>query len=553
MAIKAVPAYHTPRNPKRKNMMREVEAVARLYGVWPLTEWQYKALAVLTEIGPDGEPWYTEGNVFVPRRAGKSVVVAMILVFIRMLFWEKHRIGKVFHHVIWQAQTVQDALRVWNQQIWPMIDASDIVRIGGLDNRKGNRSAASNSPYQKSFKTGAICSLLANVPGAGRGLEAGLIIMDEVQQFPDHTRMRALGLMMNEVAGGQIIMFGTMGGDEAVLMNQRVDGGRMLAQEQTQRALLSSGDGWEDLPERRCYIEWGLGDVKPPDIDILDEDLWVQAHPMIGERLFDLGKMREGILRDQEDRNGVLNEWLNTRTLGSADPAIPWRVYESVERDFPEEWLGEWATLGLHADRDMETVSVSVVGRTDTGDGTDRDNLASIRPAFRNKQPEGKHAQIPGGRQYADMVFEVPKHELSEWLVTYLTEHKQIRQISWLVDSEVAAALDGFGARIPPGVVMTPMQFMAFKQACSQFRLSCLSEAIWIRPSPWLRKALASVVLQPSGNGFYFKPNPELGVVGADELWSAVIALGSWKTGYGRRYQRPEPPTVPTRPERKAG
>lgn len=247
------PRFATPRTPSRDSLGPQVAAVARALGQ-PLLPWQQYVADVATELGTDGLPCFREIVVSVPRQAGKTTFV-LVTELQRCIGWATAQ------RVAYTAQTGQDARKKLLDDQIPIIERSALrPAVAKINRAQGNEGVL--------FKNGSRIDVLASTESAGHGKTLDLGVLDEVFADVDDRREQAVLPAMITRPAAQLLVVSTMGTDESVYLNRKVDIGRTFAE--TGRT-----DGI-------AYFEWSA-DLSVGDPS--DPTTWAACHPGLGHTI----------------------------------------------------------------------------------------------------------------------------------------------------------------------------------------------------------------------------------------------------------------------------
>lgn len=206
---------------------------------------------VATELDADGLPCFREIVVTVPRQAGKTtfVLVAMLQ---RCLGWATAQ------RVAYTAQTGQDARKKLLDDQVPILERSALrPAIAKINRAQGNEGII--------FRNGSRIDVLASTETAGHGKTLDLPVLDEVMADSDDRREQAVLPAMITRPAAQLLIVSTMGTDESVYLNRKVDIGR---------AFVEAG-----RTDKIAYFEWS---ADLASMDPNDPATWAACHPGLG-------------------------------------------------------------------------------------------------------------------------------------------------------------------------------------------------------------------------------------------------------------------------------
>lgn len=224
----------------------------------PLMPWQRIVADVGCEIDPvTGLPAYREVRVTIPRQSGKTTL---------FLSWQVNRcVSKRWRHPqrsAFTAQTGKDARDKWIDELFPLIRNSPLKSLVATT---GSRLSINEGMGNESirFKTGSIIRLLSTATTSGHSKTLHQAVMDEVWHDTDDRREQGLRPAMITVRDAQLLVCSTAGTESSLVLNRKVDSGRLAAQEDT-------GSGV-------AYFEWSAPDGWTPD----DEDAYFDFSPAL--------------------------------------------------------------------------------------------------------------------------------------------------------------------------------------------------------------------------------------------------------------------------------
>ena len=291
------PLFATERNPERVTLGSEMARVAKVLDR-PLMDWQRLVADVAMEVDDDGRPVYREVVVSVPRQCGKSVLL-LCWVLHRLLVWPR-----LPQQSLWMAQSLSDAVFMWERQFWPLLEASGVADIEGM-----TLARSLSNPAVRCGRSGSGLRVAATNSVSGHGATAGLVVMDEAMAFVDDRQEQAALPAMRAVADAQLLIASTAGDHSSLFLRRKVEAGRARCESGAQ--------------SRSAYFEWGAGE----DSDPADEDVWRSAVPALG-RTVEIDQLRHEfeVMELDEFRRAALNQW----TTRQVEPPIPVELWEQV-------------------------------------------------------------------------------------------------------------------------------------------------------------------------------------------------------------------------------
>lgn len=303
--MNALPAYATPRNPKRPTFGARVAHVAANVMGTPLMPWQRLVADVAMEIDTErpGEWAYQTVVISVPRQSGKTALMRAVASD-RLLSYRNHVIQMT-------AQTGKDARKRWDQ----------IVEALGVEQHpKAFKKIASRGSEALTYKrTGSVLSPFAPTPTAIHGDSLHLVMIDEAWAF-DEESGTALTAAINPtfatVLDSQVWIASTKGTAKSAYLNRLIAQGRKCV---------------GDPDSRIAYFEWSA------DPDLAEKDPYgrdtLAFHPAIGytqsyDKILTLGK--------EEPMATWKRSYLNIEDLTGEASVIDLAVWDSLARSITE-------------------------------------------------------------------------------------------------------------------------------------------------------------------------------------------------------------------------
>ena len=212
----AEPLYATPVDPTRPNRLKRMRKLAELMGYGGLLDWQSQGLVLLTEedrekalrLLLDGNkglvrpaepdpvealrllqaerpelkalriPFYKTVVISVPRQLGKTEIVAWLPVLERLVWWDRPQT------VLWNAQSLTDALSMFTSKILPRLEDSPLWELAGF----ASTLRSLNNPTLRAVKTGSVLRVVSSGKASGHGQTAQLVVFDEAWDMADDSR-----------------------------------------------------------------------------------------------------------------------------------------------------------------------------------------------------------------------------------------------------------------------------------------------------------------------------------------------------------------------------
>lgn len=242
--------YATPRTPERKTHGAQVAALASQLGV-PLMPWQRQVFDVALEVDADDRYVFREVVVTVPRQAGKSTAL-MLLMAHRCLMQPGAR-------VVYTAQNRTDARKKWEDDHVHMLQRSPLSSQFKVRLQNGQEAIR--------FKNGSLWTITSTTEKAGHGMTLDLPVLDEAFAQVDNRMEQAFKPAMATRSNAQFWVTSTAGTEDSHYLNAKVDQGR---------GLVDAG-----VTEGVAYFEWSADQ----DLDLDDPRSWWSFHPALGHTI----------------------------------------------------------------------------------------------------------------------------------------------------------------------------------------------------------------------------------------------------------------------------
>jgi Phage Terminase len=305
-----------------------VAAIAQAIGL-PLMPWQAQVVNVGLELNPVSLlPVYRSIRVAVPRQSGKTTLVLSLQVD-RSLNWGQ------LQHTLYTAQDRNHSREKWEEQC-------DVLRRTVL--RKQFTQRRQTGMERSVWKaTGSTVGITASGETSGHGATLDLGIVDEAWAQRDERLAAAFRPAMMTRRSAQEWWFSTMGTEDSVPWNDRVDDGRARVEVQ-----------WADPSECQgvAYFEWSA----PDDADPYQEATWWSCMPALG-RTVDVATVATDAasMPEADFRRGYLNQ----RTTGGK-PVIEPGLWPKLRN--PDVQIGGVMALGADATPDRGFASIVAAG-----------------------------------------------------------------------------------------------------------------------------------------------------------------------------------------------
>jgi hypothetical protein len=295
--------------------------------------WQIQVVNVAYELLPGGVPAYRVVRVAVPRQSGKTTIVLVIEID-RSLNWGE------LQHTLYTAQDRNHSREKWEEQ------TEELRRTVLRKQFVQRRQTGMERTVWKA--TGSVVGITASGETSGHGPTLDLAIVDEAWAQRDERLAAAFRPAMMTRRLAQEWWLSTMGTEDSVPWNDRVDDGRARVEAQL-----------IDPSERKgvAYFEWSA----PDEADPYDEQTWWQCMPALG-RTVDVETVATDAasMPEADFRRGYLNQ----RTSGGR-PVIEPGLWPRLRNDSLS--IGAQMVLAADATPDRSYASIAACGWA--GDG----------------------------------------------------------------------------------------------------------------------------------------------------------------------------------------
>ncbi len=303
--------------------------------------WQRYVADVALEVDPaTGRLAYREVVLTVPRQSGKTSLILPVAVHRALGFGARQ-------HIVYTAQTRNDARKKWEDEHQPILEASPLASLVRTRKRTGAEAFV--------WTNGSIHGINAPTAKAGHGATLDLGFIDEAFARPDDLVEQAFRPAMITRPEPQFWVVSTAGTAESTYLRTKVEAGRRRVENE---------DGGQ-----ACYFEWSA----PDDADPLDPATWQGCMPALGHTI------DERAIRSELDsmltehgadglnlfRRAYLNQWPDLMGGGwSVIPEAAWRacgqatgrpaaVALCLDASWPDAATGSIGTAGYTADGDL--------------------------------------------------------------------------------------------------------------------------------------------------------------------------------------------------------
>jgi phage terminase large subunit-like protein len=242
--------FATPRTPDRRTHGGQVAALAKQLGI-PLMPWQRQVFDVALEVDDDGRYVYREVIVTVPRQAGKSTALLLLMA---------HRcLTQPGARVVYTAQNRTDARKKWEDDHLPVLQSSPLASQFRVRLQNGQEAIR--------WRNGSLWTITSTTEKAGHGMTLDLPVLDEAFAQVDNRMEQAFKPAMATRTNAQFWVTSTAGTEDSHYLNAKVEQGRELV-----RADVNTGV---------AYFEWSAD----PDADLDDPASWWGFHPALGHTI----------------------------------------------------------------------------------------------------------------------------------------------------------------------------------------------------------------------------------------------------------------------------
>jgi hypothetical protein len=297
--------------------------------------WQAQVANVALEIMPaTGLPAYRVVRVAVPRQSGKTTLVLSLQID-RSINWGD------FQHTLYTAQDRNHSREKWEEQTEYL--KHTVLRKQFLQRRQ---TGLERTVWRA---TNSVVGITASGETSGHGSTLDLAIVDEAWAQKDERLATAFRPAMMTRRAAQEWWLSTMGTEDSVPWNDRVDDGRARVESQ-----LLHPDECRGI----AYFEWSA----PDDDDPYDERVWWGCMPALG-RTVDVETIRTDSrsLPEADFRRSYLNQ----RTVGGK-PVIEPGLWPRLRND--DIKITGVMALGIDATPDRSFASIAAAGWADSSE-----------------------------------------------------------------------------------------------------------------------------------------------------------------------------------------
>lgn len=236
-------------------------------------------------------PAYREVVVTIPRQSGKTMLL-LVWQLQRALGWGEPQ------RIVYSAQSGTDARKKLLDDQVPLLEPRrKLLGIRRIIRANGNEGV--------SFVNGSKIVLLASTADSGHGKTVDLAVKDEFFADYDDRRDQILVPAMITRPAAQILTASTMGTDESVPLNRKIDQGRLAVGAGTRSGI--------------AYFEWSADMTADPD----DPATWWSCMPALGHTVTEeVIRHARASMTDSEFRRAFLNQL--TKSEERVLPAPAW-------------------------------------------------------------------------------------------------------------------------------------------------------------------------------------------------------------------------------------
>lgn len=263
------PRFSTARNPARRTLGPLVGEIAKAMGK-PFMPWQQHVIDIALEVDDDGNLYYGEVVLTVPRQSGKTTLLLALILHRAIANYPGGNLqqGPQRQVVAYGAQTRNDAREKWVEEWIPEVASTDLTRYI-LSTRLTN-----GSEHWK-FRNGSLFRLFASTEKAGHGPTVDLGILDEAFAQVDNRVEVALEPSTATRRSPQFWVVSTVGENRTkhpyfhakTLAGRRSCTGKRQAQ-------TNSHD------QRVAYFEWSCPEDQAHDLEAI-----IRHHPAVGHSI----------------------------------------------------------------------------------------------------------------------------------------------------------------------------------------------------------------------------------------------------------------------------
>jgi phage terminase large subunit-like protein len=294
-----------------------------------LMDWEEEIIsALMGTLNEDGKRRYRKAYISLPRKNGKSSLMAGLLLYFLTVVSEKHRFMQIYS-AAGSSEQAGIVFRCASEMVKQNSQLSKIVRV--IEFTKRMRNLRTDSTY----------FVLSRESGTAHGINAAMCVFDETFNQKDSFLWDAIERSMGTQPEPLLVSISTSGTNRESLCRRLYDYGKKV----------TSGEVSDPTFYCRIYEADDSDDWE-------DEEVWHKANPALRSGFRFIDEMRSSFNRAREipsEENQFRNQYLNMWTAAS----VRWvtsSVWEGCGAPFSiAELEGRecWVGLDLGASRDI--------------------------------------------------------------------------------------------------------------------------------------------------------------------------------------------------------
>ena len=256
----------TPIPPNAGFRVKQFKQLMREFG-WSVWPWHEDLLKIMTAFDKDiyqdtGKivPIFRHVNIVLPRQVGKTQITLVNPI--------DHLIREDLHkgsHSIYTSQGATNSLAILKTKFFPKIDETEI---------KGNRfktNSSTTAPGIENTSNTRYMNVLSASSNAGRGLSPELVIIDEVLELKNYSRVESLTGGQINIEEAQLIYLSTAPKEYSVVLHREIEDCVNRIEK-----FKESGD-WKDIGRKAIFMT-----QVPEGVDIWSDEAILAVNPSIG-------------------------------------------------------------------------------------------------------------------------------------------------------------------------------------------------------------------------------------------------------------------------------
>jgi len=344
-SVQALPRWSTRRRPERPTYGPYWGKVAAALGQ-PYMPWQQLVADIAGEVDHQGRLCYRKVVVTVPRQSGKTTLILSVVA-------GRAEAGPRFggrQHMVYAAQTREDARRKWLEEYVPVLEAAKATR------GRFKKRIANGSEKLTFWSSGSTFGPIATKDTSGHGQVLDFGCLDETfAQQSDSVEMAWEPATVTRPMA-QLWFPSTAGDSSSTYFRAMCDAGIKATQ--------------DDRGTGIAYIEYSA----PPDCDPYDEMVWRQTMPALGltQPIEAIRSIAYGGMKLTTWKRAFLNIWVD-KVSADVLTADKWRQIcdaTTVRKTRPV------LTIDVSADRKNATIAMGAA----TPDGIPMVRIIDYRP-----------------------------------------------------------------------------------------------------------------------------------------------------------------------------